>query len=549
MQQHAFIRWMLTLALLLGGTTLPSQAQTQELTRSPTPNNPRQLAAFAEQRRDWSQATALYESLLRKDRDNVELRAALLRCLRRGHIARRHRDPSYEGAINQLAPSQALDIYQQVLLIIPSVYVDQYRTSIPELVASGIQEFLLALEEEAFLRQYLPGPVPADLLKEFKKRLTRLRDRRPGSPTREQARDLVLNIGQLAHDLHIPVHRNFLVALALEMTAGACNALDEYTFFLTPGAVANEALGLAVPVGIGLELTSVEGQFFVGRVYPRGPAEEAGMVTQTRVLRLNGQMIDGLNLTNIMERLRGEAGSLVELEILPPGQMMPQTVRLERRPVSIPTVEHRLLLDPMDPEAGEMIGYLRITGFHSSTVQDVKEALAQLQTRGARGIVLDLRGNGGGLFEAAVKVSELFLPEGQVVVRAESPLRQFNRPFPVESTNPLTLPLVVLIDGETASAAEVLVGALKDSNRARLMGQPTFGKGLVQCVIPVTRPGTAARLATALKITVARFSSPSRTPISPQGILPHDVLEVDGELAISAARVYLSNVLRTLTIR
>jgi carboxyl-terminal processing protease len=203
----------------------------------------------------------------------------------------------------------------------------------------------------------------------------------------------------------------------------------------------------------------------------------------------------------------------------------------------------------MEMPGADKVGYLRILSFQQSTVQEVREALGQLQSSGARAVVLDLRGNGGGLFQPAVKVTELFLPEGQLVVRAESPLRDFNKPFPVESGNPLALPLAVLIDGDTASAAEVMVGALKEHGRARLFGQPTFGKALIQCVIPVTKPGPAGRLATALKITVARFFAPGRQTVNALGIAPDDVLDAQGEEAVTAARLYLLGVLRSGNLR
>jgi len=542
--------WASAVTLLIGCCLAPVAAQSPGASPVLSAAEARRLAADAESRQDWSGAAALYEALLRKDRNNAGLRTALLRCLRRDLVARRHLDPTYEAALAQLTPSRALDVYEKVLQLVPSVYVDPYRTTLSELFASGVQEVLLALEDDAFLRRYLPTSVGSDALKEFKAQLVRLRDRRPGPVDIPDARTLVMGLSQTASDLAIPVSKAFQVALALEMAAGACNALDEYTLFLTPGSAANAALGIDVPAGVGIEVVSDGGEMVVTRVYPRGPADNR-LHPNDRIRAIGGQPIAGLDASTVHDRLRGESGSIVDLEVLRDGQMMlVETIQLRRGPYVVPTVEYRLLADPMGMGTdAEPIGYLRITEFRHTTVQEVREALAQLQTQGARGVVLDLRGNGGGLFEAAVKVAELFLPAGHLVTRGVSPVPQFNRPFPVESTNPLTLPLAVLIDGETASAAEVVVAALKDNNRARLLGQPTYGKGLIQCIIPVTKPGESGRLATALKITVARFLSPDKSPVTRQGIPPHDLLDGDGETAIVAARLYLLGMLRTMNIR
>jgi len=509
---------------------------------------PLRLAQSSELRADWQQATNQYEALLRKDRLNPELRAGYLRSLRHLQLTRRHRDPAYEAILQQLPPSQALDVYHQVLLIVPVAYVDPYRAGLADLFSNGVQELLYALDNTGFRKHHLPTDVAADGLKEFRNRLLRLRDRRPGPTDRDQAREWLLNVGQWAEELQLASRKGFLTAVVMEFACGACNALDEYSLFLTPGTLANEALGIDVPVSVGVEVVTVDGQVTISRVYPRGPAADAQLAIHDRILRINGQIVAGLTPEMVLERLRGDANTAIELEILASGQAMPEKITLMRRATPTPTVDHRLLTDGMEMMA-ESVGYLRIASFQQSTLQEVKEALAQLQTQGARAIVLDLRGNGGGLFESAVKVAELFLPEGQLIVKGESPVRAFNRPFAVEGGNPLTLPVAVLVDGETASAAEVVVGALKDHNRARLFGQPTFGKGLIQCIVPVTRPGSAGRMATALKITVARFLTPGKQPVEPGGILPHEVTEAVGDTPVNAARFYLLGVLRATPLR
>jgi carboxyl-terminal processing protease len=200
--------------------------------------------------------------------------------------------------------------------------------------------------------------------------------------------------------------------------------------------------------------------------------------------------------------------------------------RLVRRAVINPRVEHEVLMD--DPETGP-IGYLRIACFQENTVQDVKEALAELQTMGVRALILDLRGNAGGAFRGAVQVAELFLGEG-VIVHAQSRLKEYNRPYRADLRNPCVLPLVVLVDGDTASSAELVAGALQENSRALLVGQTTCGKGSIQCILPLER------MPAGIRVTVARFSSPLKNPYTGRGVLPDLVVAQEGEPAFAVAR-------------
>src|SRR5262249_13115595 len=155
-------------------------------------------------------------------------------------------------------------------------------------------------------------------------------------------------------------------------------------------------------------------------------------------------------------------------------------VKMIRRPVAVPSVEYDLFrLDDGSPN-GVAVGYLRILHFQDPTAQDVKDALEAIAGMGEipKGVILDLRGNPGGSFKAAVAVAELFV-SGGVIVIGQSQLKEYNRPFKAEAVGPFQMPLVVLIDGDTASAAEVLAGALRDGRTGattKLLGQTTFGK-------------------------------------------------------------------------
>ncbi|MFO0929988.1 MAG: S41 family peptidase [Gemmataceae bacterium] len=278
----------------------------------------------------------------------------------------------------------------------------------------------------------------------------------------------------------------------------------------------------------------------VVRVHGKSPAQEGGLLRGDRLTRINGQAVDDLSAEATAERLRGEPGTLVEVEFVRPGEVGPRrTVKLLRRAVAMTSVETRMLaLDDGSP-----VGYLAIQQFQESTLVEVQDALATLMGMGGepiKGLILDLRGNPGGLFKSAVAVAELFIADGVVVI-GQSPLREYNRPFRAEGGMPVPLPTVVLIDAETASAAEVLAGALKDVRTprfpTRLLGQTTYGKGSIQCIIPMDKP-PFDNLA-GVRLTVARLLSPTNQPITGRGITPHVPSDREGEALLLEARKHL----------
>jgi carboxyl-terminal processing protease len=276
----------------------------------------------------------------------------------------------------------------------------------------------------------------------------------------------------------------------------------------------------------------------VSRVYPKSPAADYGIQEHDRVLRIGGEPVDNLPPELAAEKLRGEAGTSVEIEYQHFSEAMgSHVVAVPRRPVNLPSVmdPRLLMLQTMDSAESVPVGLIQINYFTDTTAQDVKEALAQLQTAGARALVLDLRGNPGGTFKAGVQVAELFLAEG-VIVYAESPLPDYDQPFKVASRNPVTLPVVVLVDRDTASAAEVVAGALKDdrSGNTLIVGQTTFGKGSIQGLIPLDKP-PLDKMPAGIRLTVAKLYSPGKhLAYTGRGVSPDVVVDQEGEATTTA---------------
>jgi carboxyl-terminal processing protease len=523
-----------TLALLL---LLPA-SRVAEAAPLAKPDDPRQQARALEQRGEWLDACRAYDQILRRDRADAGARESYLRCLRRYHATRRHRDDAYRRLITRLTPPQALDVYEQVLATVASAYVDRTKTRWSSLFRNGVEELLFALDEEVFVQEYFTA-APPGVLDAFRQRLEEWRPHPLAG--RAEAREEVLAVLRAAQQAGLVLQPVTMTAVALEFACGACNALDEYTLFLTPGTPADgQAAGRGKSAGVGFEVVAVGSRLEVGRVYARGPAQEAGLARHDRIVRIDGQPAGSLTPEAAAGRLRGEPGSAVEVELAAAGSADTHVVRLTRRVVATPSVEPEVL--PATTDAGKMVpvGLLRIVTFQETTPQEVREALATLQTAGVRVLIIDLRGNPGGAFKAAVQVAELFLGEGVIVI-AQFP--EYNRPFRAEGGNPFAGPLIVLIDGETASAAEVLAGALKEHRRATLLGQTTFGKGSLQCVASLDKP-PLDKMPAAIRITVARLLSPDRHPYSGDGVAPDVPFPADGDTIVAEAKRLLLGMLR-----
>ena len=208
------------------------------------------------------------------------------------------------------------------------------------------------------------------------------------------------------------------------------------------------------------------------------------------------------------DMLKGEAGSKVELEVAN-GDKRPRVVQLKRELVRAPSVS-----DPRFLEERSGIGYLRILGFQEATVQELDLAITKLQVAGMKTLILDLRGNPGGLFDVALQVAERFLSSG-VIVATHGQYFRYSQTYEAHGMNSLAVPLVVLVDGETASSAEMLASAIKDNQRGTLVGKTTFGKGCIQRIHKLTTAPAGIRM------TVAKFYSPRGLDYSGSGVSPN----------------------------
>ncbi|WP_282563373.1 S41 family peptidase [Halomonas dongshanensis] len=273
--------------------------------------------------------------------------------------------------------------------------------------------------------------------------------------------------------------------------------------------------------GIGIEVGLENGQLMVITPIDDTPASRAGLMSRDIILSIDGTPTDSMSLQEAVNLMRGDPGSPIDITVMRSGEDAPRELTLEREIIRSESVKHELL------EPG--YGYLRISQFQSRTAEQARQALTRMgRDQPLEGLILDLRNNPGGVLQSAVGVADLFLDEG-LIVYTEGRLPDTQMSF---SANPATpaaeVPLVVLINGGSASAAEIVAGALQDQRRGVIMGTDSFGKGSVQQVMPLGN-------GEGLKLTTALYFTPNGRSIQALGIEP-DVEVVRGRLELAERR-------------
>lgn len=303
----------------------------------------------------------------------------------------------------------------------------------------------------------------------------------------------------------VPVDDRKLIEAALQ---GMMGALDPHSNYLPPegyGELRERTEGQYS--GVGLTITSEGGLVKIISPMDGGPAARAGVQAGDVISSIEGQSASGLTVSQVSEKLRGAVGTSIKVTFLRDGEE-PREVTLTREVIKIESVTGRVEGD---------FGYLRISTFNENTGRELSETIAKLQRQnpGLKGYVLDLRNNGGGLLDAAIAVSDAFLERGEIVSQRGRKADQIQRYSARPGDLVRGLPVVVLINYGSASASEIVAGALKDHQRATIVGLTSFGKGSVQTVIPLRNGADGA-----LSITTARYYTPSGASIQKIGIEP-----------------------------
>lgn len=304
---------------------------------------------------------------------------------------------------------------------------------------------------------------------------------------------------------------------------GMVGALDPHSQYLTQELYMSLEVGTKGRFGgLGVEVTMVDGRLSVITVLDGTPAFRAGMRPGDRILEIGGESTEGMTLAEAVKKMRGEPGTSVELLVLHEGETEPVRLTIVRDEIRLKSVKG---VQFIDEELG--IAYLRLVSFQESTSSELREAVEGLLVRGMKGLIIDLRFNGGGLLEESVQVADLFL-EGGVIVSMKGRQVESNRVYEARAEATLVgFPLVLLVNGYSASAAEIFAGAIQDHERGVLVGSRTYGKGSVQRVFSLGKEGTGVRL------TTAKYFTPLGRPIDRQegekeyGLEPDELVEMD----------------------
>jgi carboxyl-terminal processing protease len=453
----------------------------------------------------WGEALAHYESAVRDFPDRRDLWDRLTRARSHFDLARRYEDQSYLHSLRSLNETKALDLYEEILGKIESHYVQPPDWQ--DLAQRGLANLDIALADAVFRRQ---NALQANeqTIKAFQENI----HRRMGVTvvkTRQQAREVAGNVARAAaQEMNLPP-----TATILEFACGATSSLDQYSSFLTSSQLKDVFSQIEGNfVGLGIELRAQKRSLEIVSVISGSPAAQAGLRAGDRIVEVDGVATDKMSTDEAADLLKGVAGSWTEL-LLMDAEGALRHVRMMRRRVEVPSIDN---VHMVDAEAG--IAYMKLASFQKTTSRDIDAALWKLHQQGMQTLVIDLRGNPGGLLTAAVEVADKFVTTGNIVsTRGRNSHEDFD--YRAHSLGTWRVPLLLLIDSDTASASEIFAGAIRDHRRGTLVGQRSYGKGSVQGIFTLNTADIGVRL------TTAKFYSPNGQAISLGGVSPDLVVQ------------------------
>lgn len=327
---------------------------------------------------------------------------------------------------------------------------------------------------------------------------------------------------QKLQDLESKINRYFYLEMATDeelkngIYKGLLKALDDpYTEYYTAeelNSLMNQTEGIYYGIGAYVQLDKITSLPQISGVIEGTPAQEAGLRANDLIYEVDGETTYGLTLTEAVALIKGEEGTQVVLTIAREDEKDYLTIPVTRRKVESPTVKYEMLENNM--------AYIQITEFDDVTVDQFADALATMKGSGMEGLILDVRANPGGSLTSVVEICRMLLPEGKIVYTEDKNGKQVE--YKCDGKRKLQVPLVVLVDMNSASASEILAGAIQDYGIGTLVGTTTFGKGIVQQLVPL-EDGSA------VKITVSSYFTPKGRNIHGVGIVPEVECKFDGE--------------------
>ncbi|WP_435022209.1 S41 family peptidase [Tundrisphaera sp. TA3] len=469
-----------------------------------------------ERRKNWSAALQVYIDANEQWPSRQDFRQRKRLCEIHHRLARRYQDQSFRNVLLRLSREKSFDLFDEMVERIESHYVDP--VPLAPLIRRGLDNLEVALRDPTFpfLAINAPQATPARL--SWLREQLRVRRDHLVVDSRDAARAELQAVCDLARQA-IGVDP---APVVLEFVFATCDVLDDYTTYLTPDKLDDMfAMIDGNFVGLGVELKlDDEGLRLVG-VIRGGPASEAGLKAGDRIVAVGGKSVRGLGLDEAAGQLQGTEGTPIEISVLRSDKST-HDLKLVRRHVEVESVAQAKIVEPLSG-----VGYIQLAGFQKSSGEELDRAVSDLQKQGMRYLILDLRGNPGGLLNVAVEIADRFVDRGVIVsTRGRAPGQtQVYRAHP---DVPFTMPVAVLIDHDSASASEILAGALQELGRAIVIGDRSYGKGSVQSIFEL-RSAPAG-----LKLTTAKFYSPQNRAYSEQGVTPDVKVTVRAKPAADA---------------
>lgn len=459
------------------------------------------LGSEFEHSRRWIDAIEHYEKAVKSWPDSDVLKYGLRRSKVHFSIERRYSDASFLKQLWPQSQTEALAYLQDVLSKIRDQYVETVSTT--SFVAHGTESFYLALNNDRFLARNAPNADP-ESIKRLRLQLRQNYWNKPVSGV-DGARYVISDVCDLAQrEVRIAPG-----AVVMEYLFGGCNALDDYSSYLTPGKLADLYSNIDGEfVGIGIEMKADMGKgLLLVNVLPESPADEGGAMAGDLITAINDVDCRNMTTEEAASLLQGAPGSIVRLKLTDPESGADRQAKLTRRAVKVKSIPVAEIID-----AANGIGYIKLTGFQKNTAQELDAALLKLNREGMRALVFDVRGNPGGLLNAAVEVLDRFIEDG-VLVSTRGRIQDQNWSYSAQRSGTWNVPLVLLVDSDSASASEVVAGAIKDHRRGTIVGRKTYGKWSVQSILP----GMGE---TGMRLTTAKFYSPSGNTYGKIGLEP-----------------------------
>lgn len=497
--------------LLLSGSLFwsPTVARSQEsraLSGTSRIQSIFQQGHLLEGEKKWGEAVSHYERALKNIPSNGPLRDRHDWAKLHYDLGHRYKDLSFRRSTIQLSEQQANELYNEVLAKLEAHFVQ--TISLQRLFNRGTNSIDIALTKQYFVDQHLAN-VPSQRIEAVREKLRERMATQLLQNRRDATHAARVAARMLATDLGIPP-----AAVIMEYVCAACGGLDAYSAYLSEDQLREVHAQIDGNfVGLGIEIKADAAELTIVSVIAGSPAQRAGIRPGDHIASVDGQSTEALTADEAARVLQGPVNTTLQLVVVT-GNDPPRTLMIRREHVEVPSVDEVQIID-----RGSGIGYVKLVSFQRSTGRDVEAAMWKLYRDGMKSLIVDVRGNPGGLLTAAVDVADKFVDHGTIVsTRGRNKIEDFD--YSARKANTWRVPLVVLIDENSASASEIFAAAVRGHRAGTVVGTRSYGKGSVQGIFPLSLAGAGVRL------TTAKFFDPGGHPISNVGVRPDVTVHV-----------------------